>query len=138
MKKIYPSAQSYLFIALAFLTLGLVSCYDDVSGDDLYTYQAEMVSDYIRDHAEFSEFAKIVEKAGKMELLSTYGRYTCFAPTNEAVNAYYQSMGISSVDQLTREDCDTIASTQIVDRRGWCASPHSTAHGRRYGLGSWL
>ena len=72
------------------LTLGLVSCNDNVSGDDLYTYKAEMVSDYIRNNAEFSEFAKIVEKAGKMELLSTYGRYTCFAPTNEAVNDYFK------------------------------------------------
>ncbi len=116
MKKLYLSAQSYVIIALATLALSLVSCYDDVSGDDLYTYKAEMLSDYIRDNAEFSEFTKIVEKAGKMELLSTYGRYTCFAPTNEAVAAYYKSIGISSVDQLTIEDCDTIASTQIVDR----------------------
>ena len=46
---------------------------------------------------DFSEFAAIVERAGKMDLLSTYGTYTCFAPTNAAVKAYLQSMGLSSI-----------------------------------------
>ena len=65
-----------------------------------------MLSDYLRNNSDFSDFAAIVEKAGKMELLSTYGTYTCFAPTNEAIKSYLTAHGLSSIDALSREDCD--------------------------------
>ena len=74
-----------------------------------------MLSDYLRNRPEFSDFTTIVTRAGKMDLLSTYGRYTCFAPTNDAVQQYLQQHNISSLDALSDRDCDTIASTAIVE-----------------------
>ena len=96
--------------------LALTSCNDDIATDDLYTYKAEMLSDWLRNNKDFSEFAAIVEKAGKMDLFSTYGTYTCFAPTNAAVKEYLASIGLSSVDQLSVEDCDTLTRTAVLDR----------------------
>ena len=99
------------------LTLSLVSCYDDaLPPESLYTYQNDMMSDYLKKNSRFSEFAKIVEKAGRMDLLSTYGTYTCFAPTNEAVTEFLQARGLSSVDDLSSEDCDSITCTALVDK----------------------
>lgn len=94
----------------------LTSCSDDMSADDLYTYKAEMLSDWLRNNEDFSDFAAIVERAGKMDLLSTYGTYTCFAPTNAAVRQYLQSVGLTSVDQLSVADCDTITRTALIDK----------------------
>lgn len=102
--------------ALAVGALSMTSCNDDIATDDLYTYKAEMLSDWLRNNEDFSEFAAIVERAGKMDLFSTYGTYTCFAPTNAAVREYLQSRGLSSVDQLSVEDCDTLACTAVLDR----------------------
>ena len=48
-----------------------------------------------------------------MDLLATYGHYTCFAPSNDAVDAFLKSRGFSSVSQLTDADCDTIARTHL-------------------------
>ena len=94
----------------------LTSCSDDMSTDDLYTYKAEMLSDWLRNNEDFSEFAAIVEKAGQMDLLSTYGTYTCFAPTNAAVKEYLKSIGLTSIDQLSKEDCDTLTRTALIDK----------------------
>lgn len=102
--------------ALAVGALSLTSCNDDIATDDLYTYKAEMLSDWLRNNEDFSEFAAIVERAGKMDLFSTYGTYTCFAPTNAAVREYLQSRGLNSVDQLSVEDCDTLTCTAVLDR----------------------
>ena len=115
MKKIrqYITRVSLLLAVAASMTF--TACSDDMPAESLYTYKTDMMSDYIRKNSDFSEFAKIVEKAGKMDLLGTYGTYTCFAPTNEAVANYLAEMGLTSVDQLSVEDCDTITRTAIID-----------------------
>ncbi|MBP5769958.1 MAG: fasciclin domain-containing protein [Bacteroidaceae bacterium] len=116
MKKIHINLINIAICSLVLMATALTACSDDIPAESLYTYKTDMMSDYLRKNERFSEFAKIVEKAGKMDLLGTYGTYTCFAPTNEAVKTYLQSVGLSSVDELSVEDCDTITRTAIVDR----------------------
>jgi hypothetical protein len=116
MKKTNKYITRLTLMIFTVASVALVGCNDNIADEDLYTYKPEMLSDYLRNNAEFSDFAAIVEKAGKMELLSTYGTYTCFAPTNAAVKQYLDSHGVSSIDALTSADCDTIASTLLVDK----------------------
>lgn len=94
---------------------GMVSCSDEPDTSNYYTFTGEMMSDYLTTHEDFSEYAAIVRRAGMMDLLSAYGHYTCFAPTNEAVNTYLSKKGLTSIDQLSDADCDTIARTHLVD-----------------------
>ena len=69
--------------------LGFVSsCSDEPDSSNFYTFKGQMMSEYLQSHDEFSDFATIVERAGMMDLLATYGAYTCFPPTNDAVQAY--------------------------------------------------
>lgn len=111
MKKI----KYFLMTLLVACALGtMVSCSDEPDTSNYYTFTGEMMNNYLENHSEFSEFAAIVKRAGMMELLSAYGHYTCFPPTNEAFAAYYKKRGISSIDQLTDADCDTIARTHLV------------------------
>ena len=76
----------------------LTSCSDEPDSEYFYTFTGEMLSDYISNREYYSEFKTIVERAELMDLLSTYGRYTCFLPDNKAVDAYLQARGLSSVD----------------------------------------
>ena len=94
--------------------LMLTSCSDEPDSEYFYTFTGEMMSDYLKNRPEYSEFAEIVERAGLMDLLSSYGHYTCFAPNNDAVDQYLKGRGFSSVSQLSKEDCDTIARTHLV------------------------
>ncbi len=111
------SIKKYLFgLAIGVLSTGaFVACSDDMPEESYYTFTGEMLSDYLNNRPEFSDFAYIVTRAGKMDLLSTYGRYTCFAPTNDAVQEYLQQHNISSIQQLSAEDCDTIAGTALIE-----------------------
>jgi uncharacterized surface protein with fasciclin (FAS1) repeats len=99
---------------LAFMTLIVTSCKDDIPEEYQKTEQKDMLSDYLKNHEDFSLFARMVEKAGKMDLFSTYGTYTCFAPTNAAVNSYLASQGLSSVEEFSNEECDTLVSTMTI------------------------
>ncbi len=105
----------YSLIAIGCVSMTLTSCSDDMPDEAFYTFTGEMMSDFLQNNEDYSEFAKIVTKAGKMDLLSAYGTYTCFAPTNEAVQSYLTTKGLSSIDQLSVEDCDTITRNLIID-----------------------
>ena len=95
-------------------TLILTSCSDEPDSEYFYTFTGEMMSDYLKTHSDYSEFAEIVERAGLMSLLATYGHYTCFAPSNDAIDKYLRERGLNSVSQLSDADCDTIARTHLV------------------------
>ena len=104
-----------LMALAAFMATGsMTSCSDEPDSQYFYTFTGEMLSDYISNREQYSEFKYIVEKADLMDLLSTYGRYTCFLPDNKAVDEYLQSKGIPCVDSLSVADCDTIARTHLV------------------------
>jgi len=93
----------------------LTACSDEPDAENFYTFTGEMMSDYLKNRPEYSEFTKILERANMMDLLSTYGKYTCFAPSNDAVDAYLKKLGLSDISQLTDEDCDTISRIHLVN-----------------------
>ena len=105
-----------VLMPLACLTVTgtMVSCSDEPDAENFYTFTGEMLSDYLENRAEYSDFKTIVERAKLMDLLATYGHYTCFLPSNEAVQQYLKERGLSGLDQLSDADCDTIARTHLV------------------------
>ena len=115
----------YTWLVMGLATIGgmvVTSCNDDIPADKYYTFTGEMMSDYLQNHEEYSEFAAIVKKASQstrgidiMDLLSVRGQFTCFAPTNAAVEAYLQKNGYSSVDDIPIDMCDTLARTHLVN-----------------------
>lgn len=86
-----------LFHKLAFLGLlpligGLASCSEDIDESNLYTFTGETIEDFLSNREEYSDFNYILTRAGLDKLLSAYGTYTCFAPNNDAVMAYIDSL----------------------------------------------
>ena len=86
----------YLMLSLCFLVGGisLVGCSDEPDSENFYTFTGEMMSDYINTRAQYSDFSTIVKRAKLMDLLSAYGHYTLFLPSNEAFQTFYQERGI--------------------------------------------
>ena len=88
---------------LAFSALALVagntftSCTDEPDVENRFTFKGELIADHLKNNDKYSNFCKILEqakvgkKAGSMlTTLSTYGSYTCFAPTNEGIEKYIE------------------------------------------------
>ncbi|MCR4602861.1 MAG: fasciclin domain-containing protein [Prevotella sp.] len=111
------STKAFMLLALTLTGGGgllLTSCSDEPDSEHFYTFTGEMMSDYLKNRPQYSEFAAIVERAKLMDLLATYGQYTCFLPSNDAVNKFLSDKGLQSIDQLSDADCDTIARTHLV------------------------
>ena len=117
--------------AVAFLPgmMGLTSCSEDIDESNLYTFTGETIEDYLANRPDqFSSFNYILQRAGLDKLMSGYGTYTCFAPTNEAVTEYIDSlyndeenkelphngMTANSLEGLTDSLCNDIAKFHLA------------------------
>lgn len=80
------------------------------------TFKGDMIYSYLKKDTTYSEFVKIVDKAGYRGMLSAYGSYACLAPTNAAFRKYYATLGSSkfNFDSLHQGQVDTIARTHIM------------------------
>ena len=109
-----------LGIAVASMTASvLTACVDnDFSDKNYYTATKRTAAQLISDSPErYSKFQQILERANYYNVLSTYGTFTVFAPTNEAVETYLSENGYKDVNEIPEIKCDTIARTHIINKQ---------------------
>ena len=70
----------------------LSSCSAEPDDSNLYTFTGFTVAEYLEQNANLSSFNQIVKQANYDRILSSYGSYTCFAPTNAAIDKYLDSL----------------------------------------------
>jgi uncharacterized surface protein with fasciclin (FAS1) repeats len=85
------------------LMLFAYSCYDsDEVGENFYTFKGQTIGSYIDAYPGlYSEFKNAVEIAGLTDLLKTYNKYTCFLPTNTAMQDWYGMQAVASIELLS-------------------------------------
>ncbi len=114
---------SRLLISLSFIighlsfSVALTSCVDndDDVPENMYTAQKMTAAQFLEANPEqFGDFISVLKRTPYFSLLTTYGRYTLFAPTNDAVESFAAKRGFGSVDGIPQELCDTIARTHII------------------------
>ena len=71
---------------------GVMSCNEEPDGSNLFSSDQKTIAEMLRDRSELSAFYRILEKGSFDKYLGTYGEYTCFAPVNEGVNRYIDSL----------------------------------------------
>ena len=87
-------------VCFSAVALTFTNCSKEPDGDDLYTFTGKTIFDFLSesaDTADISDFIYILTRAKQDRVLSAYGQYTCFVPSNEGV-AYY-------VDSLYNDTC---------------------------------
>ena len=112
--------KSWLFVCVLWLsTLQIIffsSCNDDLATENYYTFTGEMMSDFLNNHEDFSQFKRIVERAGRMDLLASRGARTLFPPINSGVEDFLKENGYASVEEVPESFCDTLVKACLVER----------------------
>lgn len=112
MKKIKYSIS--VLILLLFATILVPSCVDDeVDEDAFYTFVGETVASYCANRTNFSIFNQIIEESETFSLLSCYGHFTCFMPTDSAFQEYFKAKDIT-YSSLTKEDKLQIVYNHVI------------------------
>lgn len=87
---------------------------DDLDEGSYYTFTGETVASYCEDRpSTFSIFSQILKDTGLEALLSSYGHYTCFIPTDEAFESYFRENGFT-YESLAKEQKETIVYNHII------------------------
>ncbi len=108
MKKIVLS-----FFLGVFLSIVFVGCQEDIDDGNRYVFEKHTIMDYLKSHEQFSKYVVLlgqvpmspISKTTPAQLLSARGNYTVFAPTNEAIAAYL----------------DTLVAQGLIDYASWDA-----------------
>lgn len=80
--------------------VSFTSCREEIDTSDLYTFTGETISSYLEKDSTYSAYCGLLKNVTQStmtqstvsSLLSARGNYTCFAPTNAAINAYLDTM----------------------------------------------
>ena len=70
----------------------MTACNPEPDESDLYTFTGETIESFIKKDSSLTSFNYILSRVGYHNLLAAYGIYTCFAPVNDGVEAYCDSL----------------------------------------------
>lgn len=107
----------YVILSVCALSATLSSCVEELKTENFYTFTGETITDYVENRESLSMFKELLERTTEpnmFSLLDAYGQYTCFAPHNDAFEAYLKERGVTSVNELRPGECDTIARNHII------------------------
>lgn len=100
-------------MSLATAGVTFTSCTDEPL--ILTTFEQEMMGEYMEKRPEqFSEFIRLLDTTEVLGLLNAYGDYTLFAPDNNAMRAFYQAKGKTSLKGFTLDTLTKIAYDHII------------------------
>ncbi|MCR4810288.1 MAG: fasciclin domain-containing protein [Prevotella sp.] len=68
------------------------SCTEEPDGSNLFSSDDKTIAELLRERPDLSAFYRILEKGSFDKYMGTYGMYTCFAPLNDGVNSYLDSL----------------------------------------------
>ncbi|GGA87581.1 hypothetical protein GCM10008015_30290 [Flavobacterium palustre] len=115
MKKLFKLPQ-FLRLTLAVLTaLVFQNCAQENIKQT--TDETLNMTDYIRANPDYSMFLEILNITKYASFMNTYGTYTMFLPTNEAVKQYLKDVGATSLSQVPLVDLQNIAKLHILDKK---------------------
>ena len=119
MKKLSLRAFSVLCVALTMFSVS--GCWDEQQPGTYYTFSGQTIASNLEGNPDFSEFVKVLKRAGLWGELSTYGEHTIFAPNNASVKRFLEERSAkdgttyTSVEDLPIDVCDTLAWTHLLN-----------------------
>lgn len=125
--KTVTSIRVLPLLIIAVISALSISCEKEMEGKIYRVYDDKMLDELMKEK-NLSLFLDIVDKANFRGTVHASGAYTFFVPTDDAVKSYLQSIGKSSVDNLSEMESaaivryhlianDTIAISDFVDGR---------------------
>lgn len=123
-KSVSPLVAGFCLLAAA--TIFLIACETDMDKGTYRVYDEKMLDEIMQEEG-LTDFLTVAEKAGFFGTIHAYGTNTLFAPTNEGLNTYLQSIGKTDVNALTEQEAadmikyhlvlDTLSTSDFVDGR---------------------
>lgn len=90
-----------------------VSCTEEVADGALYTFTGQTVASYVDETDGFTMFRRLMDDTDTRGLLSTYGHYTCFLPTDAAFDRFFDKYHLD-YDNMSMADKKELIYNHII------------------------
>jgi len=97
-----------------FLTLAFLNCTTEKFKE--LTDESVNITDYLKQNDDYSMFLEMLEITNYASFMNTYGTYTLFLPTNDAVKKYLSDVGAASLKDVPLKDLKEIVKLHILDQ----------------------
>lgn len=115
-------------LLISFSTIFTTSCKDEVDQSNMYTFTGQLMADYFTTDEDMSKFCYLTKRvrlskyseSTVYDLLSARGNFTCFAPTDDAVQAYLDSLYNTpgyDISQTPDSTAEFIVNNCIIDHK---------------------
>ena len=116
-----PKWRTIILLVLCHLSISatLVGCVDnnDDVPENYYTANKMTAAEFLQSNdGRLGDFIRLLKRTPYFSLLSTYGEFTVFAPTDEALERYLRTTGYGAIDNIPQAVCDTLARTHIIKK----------------------
>ncbi len=106
---------------LAILSFLAVGCTESIDNSARYVFKESTVDTYLQKHEQYSEYYKLLKmipvsqmtKTSVQQLMTARGNYTVFAPTNEAIQLYLDSLVADEI--IPRASWDAFTDSVVLD-----------------------
>lgn len=98
--------KEFNLISILLMVLVLASsCSEEVDSSSRYVFKERTIASYLSEHEQFSEYVRLLKEqkvselseTSMYQLMTAYGAYTCFAPTNDAIQLYLDTLCIKGI-----------------------------------------
>ena len=92
--------KKFLLYSITIASLFVAGCTEDIDTSSRYVFKEETITSYLSKHEQYSEYFRLLgevlvsdlSNTSVSQLLSARGHYTVFAPTNDAIQEYLDSL----------------------------------------------
>lgn len=106
--------KSNLVLRSLALMISLGFVFTAVANDPAKKMKKMTVVEIASSDDRFSTLVEAVVKADLVDALSAEGPYTVFAPTNDAFDKLFASLGVNGIEDLSKEDLTPILLYHVV------------------------
>lgn len=112
MKKIFNFYNLSRLTLAVVMTIFILNCSSEKFKES--TDETLNITEFLRVNDEYSLFLEILDVTGYAAFMNTYGTYTLFLPTNEAITQLLNDQGVSSVKDVPLEYLQELAKLHIL------------------------
>ena len=111
---------------LSVFTLTFAGCSEEIDESTRFVFHDPVITEYLSKHEEYSEYNKLLKavplsdlsETTAWQLLSARGHYTVFAPTNEAIQEYLDTLAANGLF-LTGPSWDASPAVETTINAPW-------------------
>lgn len=109
------------FIYAALMLMTFVACSEDIDTSARYVFEGKTIAEYLQDKDYYSQYVRLLGKrrvsqmseTTMLQLLSARGHYTVFAPTDDAIQLYLDSLCRKGI--VSKPSWDGFPDEQTLD-----------------------